>query len=331
MLIPEYSISSQILKNISTIEYGKGVIENTTILPNWNNQLKRDAVINDTYNVLSVTGYNVLNEIIKKTMDQVSENSPKEIRNYLGALALVEEIAQTKEFDEEDIKKIHFVVSEGILPKTKRGRYRSIDDKQGSKPEEILANMVELLDWYHSLDSMETHPVLRAAIMRAHLEEIQPFEKTNHLVSNLVSLLVLKTNEYAIENFYCISAFYTNVAQRFETAFDTIYDNDGDLTKWLEYFTDGMAREITNLKEKIILLARDTKVAKASGKVDLTERQQKIVVYLQDYGLIQNKDFSKLFPDISEDTVLRDLKVLLTKGIVVKKGKTKSSRYELKA
>jgi len=51
---------------------------------------------------------------------------------------------------------------------------------------------------------------------------------------------------------------------------------------------------------------------------------------LQDYGMIQNKDFPNLFPNISEDTVLRELKKLLEKDLIVKKGKTKSSRYELK-
>ena len=51
---------------------------------------------------------------------------------------------------------------------------------------------------------------------------------------------------------------------------------------------------------------------------------------MQDYGVLQNKDFSRIFPDISEDTVLRDLKSLIDAGIVQKTGSTKSSRYELK-
>jgi len=44
---------------------------------------------------------------------------------------------------------------------------------------------------------------------------------------------------------------------------------------------------------------------------------------------MQNKDFPKLFPGVSEDSILRDIKVLLNQGIVVKTGSTKSSMYEL--
>jgi DeoR/GlpR family transcriptional regulator of sugar metabolism len=77
------------------------------------------------------------------------------------------------------------------------------------------------------------------------------------------------------------------------------------------------------------LLARDTKLAKATGRVKLSGRQQRIVEHLQDYGILQNKDFALIFPDVSEDSILRDLKALIAEGIVVKNGSTKSSRYEL--
>jgi hypothetical protein len=57
---------------------------------------------------------------------------------------------------------------------------------------------------------------------------------------------------------------------------------------------------------------------------------QRIYQYLLDYKFIQNSQFSLLFPDISEDSILRDLRVLGDLDLVVKTGKTKSSKYELK-
>lgn len=61
----------------------------------------------------------------------------------------------------------------------------------------------------------------------------------------------------------------------------------------------------------------------------LTERQIKIVEFVQENGFLQNKAFFELFPMVSEDTVLRDLKDLLKKGIVKKEGTTKGARYVL--
>ena len=61
--------------------------------------------------------------------------------------------------------------------------------------------------------------------------------------------------------------------------------------------------------------------------VMLTERQIKIIEYIQEVGYLENKAFQSLFPDVSEDTALREIQDLVKKGIVQKKGKTKGVKY----
>jgi DeoR/GlpR family transcriptional regulator of sugar metabolism len=61
----------------------------------------------------------------------------------------------------------------------------------------------------------------------------------------------------------------------------------------------------------------------------LTERQAKIIEYIQEIGYVQNQAFASIFPNISEDSVLRDLKDLSEKGLIKKIGKTKAARYVL--
>ena len=59
----------------------------------------------------------------------------------------------------------------------------------------------------------------------------------------------------------------------------------------------------------------------------LTDRQLKIIEYIQKTGYLQNKAFSQLFPMVSEDTILNELKVLVQNGIIKKHGVTKGARY----
>ena len=59
----------------------------------------------------------------------------------------------------------------------------------------------------------------------------------------------------------------------------------------------------------------------------LTERQIKIIEYMQQIGYLQNKAFDSLFPMVSEDTVLNELKGLISQGIVKKSGSTKGAKY----
>ena len=70
---------------------------------------------------------------------------------------------------------------------------------------------------------------------------------------------------------------------------------------------------------------------KLGGKqVFLNERQTKLVEYIQETGFLQNQAFPSLFPDYSEDTILRDLKDLMDKDLIRKIGKTKGAKYVLK-
>jgi Fic family protein len=197
-------------------------------------------------------------------------------------------------------------------------------------PEEILAEMTELLDWYNGIDAMDTNPLIVSGIFKGQLETIFPFEQFNFIVANLVARIILRNKNYEMINYITIESYYNNSKKEYEYNLLSILNEEGDFTAWLEYYTEGLSGEAATTAEKTRLYAKDTKLAKASGRIHLTKRQEKIVEYLQDYGLLQNKQFPLLFPKISEDTVLRDLKKLIDAGIVVKKGSTKLSRYELK-
>ncbi|MEK7070905.1 MAG: DeoR family transcriptional regulator, partial [Patescibacteria group bacterium] len=82
------------------------------------------------------------------------------------------------------------------------------------------------------------------------------------------------------------------------------------------------------IKEKILRLSRDVKMKQKFGQqIYITERQTKIIEYIQDIGYLQNQSFSSLFPDVSEDTVLRDIKDLVSNNLIKKVGSTKAARY----
>lgn len=328
MYVPEYTITSEILKNISSIEYGKAIIESQKVLPHWEKQLQKEAQVRTIKHILAVEGLNLDGEDIKRYLDKVSKSPAKEVKNFIETLDLIKEVAQTQELDETEIKTLHRKLTADSLPETKRGRYRSSKLEDGVSPEVILAEMVELFDWYNSLDAKEAHPIIVSAIMLAQIERIKPFAGYNYAAANLTAKVCLRSGGYHMNNYYSIEEAFNKNRLTHAKAIESM--EEGDLTKWLEYLTDVMAREISNIKEKVMLLARDTKLAKASGRVNLTERQERIVEFLQDYGLLQNKAFTKLFPEVSEDSILRDLKLLIDMGLVVKRGKTKSSRYELK-
>ena len=90
-----------------------------------------------------------------------------------------------------------------------------------------------------------------------------------------------------------------------------------------------MSIELSKIKEKVEKISVDGKLRqKLGGKpLMLTDRQLKIIEYIQETGFLQNQAFEELFPMVSEETILNELKGLLQNGIIKKQGVTKGAKY----
>ena len=62
-------------------------------------------------------------------------------------------------------------------------------------------------------------------------------------------------------------------------------------------------------------------------QVSLSERQMRLFEYLTDQGSANMQELKRVLSMVSEDTILRDVRELLDKGIIKKQGSTKASRY----
>jgi predicted HTH transcriptional regulator len=86
--------------------------------------------------------------------------------------------------------------------------------------------------------------------------------------------------------------------------------------------------ELEKVKEKVRRISLDTRFKlKVGTQVALTERQMRLIEYISDRGGAGMKELRNVLKMVSEDTILRDLRVLIEKGIVKKEGSTKASRY----
>ncbi|MFC1722184.1 Fic family protein [Patescibacteria group bacterium] len=331
MFLPEYTITPSILKNISAVEYNRALIDTTTLLQNFEIRLEKESLIEYYVASLNILGVNATYESIKRNADNLTNNFSSEIKGLKNSLKYIKESSKTLRLEEEDIKNTHIFLSEFLNPANQiPEEYRKRGREFKTDPDNISENLAELIDWFNGLDAMDTNPVIAAGIIKAQMEIIHPFEKLNSLVADLITKTSLLSRGYLVTNYISMESFYFSSLKEYEHNLKSIIIDDYDYTTWLEYFTEGMASQIAKTAEKVKLLGKDTKLAKASGKINLTRRQEVIVEHLQDYGLLQNKQFSKMFPNISEDSVLRDLKKLIDDGIIVKRGSTKSSRYELR-
>ncbi|MGD8397395.1 MAG: DeoR family transcriptional regulator, partial [Anaerolineae bacterium] len=62
----------------------------------------------------------------------------------------------------------------------------------------------------------------------------------------------------------------------------------------------------------------------------LNERQEKALAYLLERGRIANREYQELCPDVSAETIRRDLVDLVDKNLLLKIGEKRATYYILK-
>ena len=187
--------------------------------------------------------------------------------------------------------------------------------------------MREFIYWLNKPEKDAIHPILKAGITHHELVRIHPFIDGNGRVARALATLILFLGGYDIRRFFSLEEYYDRDAVTYYTNLQKA--SAGDLSSWLEYFSLGAAIEFDRVKEKILKLSKDVKMKDKLGgqQIYLTERQVKIIEYIQEVGYLQNQSFLTIFPDVSEDSVLRDVQDLIKKNLLKKIGSTKAARY----
>lgn len=344
MFAPSFTITNKILQHISKIEAAEELIKHSPLLPLWEKEFKEDAIVRSAYHGTHIEG-NALQKGDAKDILLGKEviGRPRDIQeiiNYRKVIELIEDEAKKKidKVTEPLIKKLHRTLIFHILSDDLAGEYRLkqvvIKNSQTGEvtfrpppPIEVPYLMREFLYWLNRENTDELHPVLKAGIAHHELVRIHPFIDGNGRVARVLATLILFLGGYDIRKFFSLEEYYDRDAASY-------YHNlqkatNGNLSLWLEYFTLGASIEFEKIKEKIFKLSKDVKLKERFGgqQIYLTSRQMQIVEYIQEVGYLQNQSFPTVFPDVSEDTVLRDLQELIKKGLIKKIGSTKAARY----
>jgi len=347
MYTPHYSITNSILKYIGVIEGAKQVIDNAPLLPYYEKKFQQDALVRAVHHGTHLEG-NELNltqaEKVLEGEDVIArERDIQEVINYRRVMDYIGEsriMNQESKADEGLIKHLHKMTVYKILSEEKSGEFRStqvviknsITKEVSFRPpaaENVEAFMHDLIMFIEKTTSDDIHPVLKSGIVHYEFVRIHPFVDGNGRVARALSSLILFQEGYDIRKFFSLEEYFDHNAAAYYEALQSVTKKDGDQTEWLEYFTKGLAIELSKIKGKVEKISVDSKLkAKLGGRpLLLSERQLKIIEYIQETGYLQNNAFKSLFPLVSEDTVLNDLKVLLTAGLVKKQGKTKAAKY----
>ncbi len=349
MYTPKYTITNKILRSVGRIEAAKEVIENAPLVPSFEKQFQSDAFVRTVHHGTHIEGNDLSLLQTKKILEGESivarHRDIQEVINYRNVVELLDELAFKRGgYEVSMLLDVHKLAVDKLVAEQEMGVFRRVqviikNEETGDvilhPPAfvEVPHLIEELIDWLNSETAKDVHPVILAGIVHYFLVAIHPFVEGNGRTARAFSTLVLIKSGYDIKKFFSLEEHFDSDPLAYYQALSIVDKqspdiHERDLTSWLEYFTEVVAVELEKVKEKVRRISLDTRLKlKVGEQIALTERQVRLVEYISDTGGAGMKELRKVLDMVSEDTILRDLKVLLEKGIIKKEGSTKAARY----
>ncbi|MFH2019396.1 MAG: Fic family protein [bacterium] len=364
---PSFTITSKLLRNVGSIDAAREVINHAPLIPAWERRFQSEARAKIIHHGTHLEG-NALNlEEVEKVIDQKQVIAPddskitgrdrdiQEVINYRAVMEYLDDLkrkalASPLPLTEAMLSEIHRLTVNRLMPESEAGLYRTVkvvirNTTTGEitfrppPPTEVPSLISQLFTWLNltsetpSRHNQSLHPLLRAGILHYELARIHPFTDGNGRTARAAALLLLYLEGYEVKRFFSLEEYYDAHPSDYYDALKSVELADGDLTTWLEYFCLGIAIEFNRVKELVQKLSLDLKLKTTLGgkQIALTDRQIRLVEYLERHGSLSMREGRDLLPDVSDDTVLRDLRDLCDKKLIKKKGNTKGAKYYLKS
>jgi Fic family protein len=146
-----------------------------------------------------------------------------------------------------------------------------------------------------------------------------------------MATLLLYILGYDFKRFFSLEQYFDSDVEAYYNALLSVQNSGtNDLTYWLEYFCYGLAIEIDKVRQQVTRLSKDLKLKKQLGEqVALSERQIILLELFQQQEHVTSEDMKAVLPNVSVDTILRDIKDLIEKRVIEKFGVTKGVHYRL--
>jgi Fic family protein len=263
-----------------------------------------------------------------ENVPEADPDDTRELLNYRRAFDFVAEyLVSEAPITEVLIREIHKCLVEGVRGGTAApGKYRKIQNYLVNSDtgetvytpppaHDVPIMMAELLAWLNQ--EQETHSVLISGIAQFQLVHIHPFLDGNGRASRFLSTLCLYRAGYDFKRLFTISEYYDQNRPAFYRAIQSVREQEMEMTEWLEYFVEGLATQLAEVKQRgERVINRDVLVKQYS----LSERQAGAIGYVLEHGGLAIHNFEQIYPKVNRRSLQRDLKALVDMGLLKEAG-----------
>ncbi|HMS18294.1 MAG TPA: Fic family protein, partial [Planctomycetota bacterium] len=294
---PQFTITNATTAALTVIERARGFLEAATLSEEWIKRMSQRALLLEAHHTTHIEGTQLtLDQAARlwegESVEGANLDDVRELLNYRDAFNLVAEYLGSGEpITEALMREIHKRLVEGVRGGAAQpGQYRAIQNFVVSSrtreiiytpppPEQVAPLMRELVEWLRADSNI--HPVLVAGIAQFQLVHIHPFVDGNGRTSRLLSTLCLYRSGYDFKRLFTLSEFYDRDRAAFYRALQSVREQNMDLTGWVEFFVQGLATQMSEVKQRGELVIRRDVLVRMYG---LNERQAVVLEALMAGG-----------------------------------------------
>jgi len=346
-----------------SFEKARAVVEIVPVPGEWEGRLKLDCLTRRVYSSLRLYGNAIsspdigrivsdepgrdekADEVAKRLGLIASERDLQMVLNFLNANKYKEQLGylsmrfKQTGFGENDLTQLNSLMLEKMIPAKGLGVFRIEDTGEkllrgrvvSPLAVEVSYQLEDFFSWFLSSDEGVINPVLKAGVCLYEIARIQPFDEASLLTGMLFTNLFMVSAGLDLRGYLVLEEELLKNKEVLLTRMKLPEEVGEDLTAWLEYFTNSLSEAGAKVKARLMSIVGEKPMFRSeSGKaIPLTERQIAVMEELTLRGETTIKEIRTILPSVSEDTVLRDLKDLIDKKLVKKKGRTRGARYQL--
>jgi len=266
---------------------------NSPFIPKWEVSLRREAIIRSAHSSTAIEGNRLsleqVSDLAQGREIMATRKDKQEVLNYLKVLQSIDKLTDGKKITEKGILKIHKMVTRNTLENPSdcgvyRNRYVIVGNRltgevffRPPSNEDVPKLMKALTVWLNSAEAQAFDPVIEAGIAHYEFVRIHPFTDGNGRTARVLATLILYLRGFDAKQFFCLDDYYDSGRPLYYRALQSVNQKTLDITKWLEYFVEGVKVSIAAVKESVVRLSSERLRKAKKGQIALTERQMKIV------------------------------------------------------
>ncbi|MDO8835119.1 MAG: Fic family protein, partial [Vicinamibacterales bacterium] len=273
---------------------------------------------------------------------ELKTRDEQEVVGYYDVLEIINENFENINISKNYIQQLHQnLLKYSTKDDRHRGTYKNLSNKvvanypdgtqrvifNTTEPHLVESEMDDLIDWTNNqLKSEALHPLIAIGFFIYEFLSIHPFQDGNGRLSRLLTNLLLLKSDYLFIQYV---SFENLIEQKKKTYYEALMDGQKDrnlekekIDKWMLFFLQSLEALIHRLDQKY-------DVFKSKGGY-LNERQKKIKEFIKTDQPIKLADLVNMMPDISINTLKKDLQYMKSEQIIESIGKNKGTVYMLK-